>query len=99
MELLIFHGQYAEKNVIHHVYRIQNDWKKHIKTPKENPFLLSIEETYALNKTDWICCQNIDWLIDWLLFNVQRAIFQQYSGRVIQNIIPINGNIIAYVTT
>jgi hypothetical protein len=38
-------------------------------------------------------------LIDWLLFNVQRAIFQQYSGRVIQNIIPINGNIIAYVTT
>ena len=22
-----------------------------------------------------------DWLIDWLLFNVQRAIFQLYSGR------------------
>ena len=23
----------------------------------------------------------IDWLIDWLVFNVQRAIFQLYSGR------------------
>ena len=24
---------------------------------------------------------NLDWLIDWLVFNVQRAIFQLYSGR------------------
>jgi hypothetical protein len=23
----------------------------------------------------------VDWLIDWLVFNVQRAIFQLYSGR------------------
>ena len=27
---------------------------------------------------DWTL---LDWLIDWLMFNVQRAIFQLYSGR------------------
>jgi hypothetical protein len=24
---------------------------------------------------------SIDWLIDWLMFNLKRAIFQLYSGR------------------
>ena len=32
---------------------------------------------FEREKIDWL----IYWLIDWFVFNVQRAIFQLYSGR------------------
>ena len=39
-----------------------------------------IVRKYKNSKTDFFLSIS-DWLIDWLLFNVQPAIFQLYSGR------------------
>ena len=38
---------------------------------------------FVIHSNGMTSCQSslIDWLIDWLVFNVQRAIFQLYSGR------------------
>jgi hypothetical protein len=33
------------------------------------------------NTVNQVYNNNNNWLIDWLVFNVQRAIFQLYSGR------------------
>jgi len=43
--------------------------------------LLRVSSTNKIDRHDIIEILLIDWLIDWLMFNVQRAIFQLYSGR------------------
>ena len=43
---------------------------------------------YQNHEETCVGLENLDkWLIDWLMFNVQRAIFQLYSGREHLNIL------------
>ena len=60
---------------------VSNNFPKCIKTQLSNNIILDI--------TEWKRCKNVDslflegtiysWFIDWLSFNVWRAVFQQYS--------------------